>query len=70
MPRQCIPLADHAAMDSRRLAALDADIVLMTEKDAVKYAPSDSRIRAMKITARPPSAMIEAAASIAKDDKD
>ena len=70
MPRQCIPLADHAAMDLRRLAALDADIILMTEKDAVKYAPSDSRIRAMKITARPPSSMIEAAVNIAESGKD
>ncbi len=36
------PLADHAAIDPRWLAALDADRVVITAKDAVKIAPGEA----------------------------
>ena len=62
--RATYPLSDHARMDDAALNNLDADIILMTEKDAVKYPTDDSRFYAMRITAHPPPALIDAICGI------
>lgn len=48
----CHALPDHGRMPDSRLAALDAEVVLMTEKDAVKYDARTPRLHVMKISAR------------------
>ncbi len=61
-------LSDHAQMDSAKLTALPEDIILMTEKDAVKYT-GDSRLHALQIVAHLPSDLIAAILTTAKRDK-
>ncbi len=59
------PLPDHGRMDDRRLAALPADIVMMTEKDAVKYSPADPRLHCMRVSAVLPPPLADAACRLA-----
>ena len=58
------PLADHGRMADGRLAALDADIILMTEKDAVKYSPADSRLHCLRISAELPPQVAESVCAL------
>lgn len=58
--QQKYPLPDHTRMDKRRLAAISADCIIMSEKDAIKYGEDDERLCAMKICFEPPSGLIDA----------
>ena len=50
---RALPLADHARLDAALLAGLDARLVLMTDKDAVKCrAFADERCWALELAAR------------------
>ena len=62
------PLPDHARMNAAKLAALSADIILMTEKDAMKY-EGDSRLHAMRIVAHLPPDFAAATTTTAKRGK-
>ena len=53
------PLADHGFLSAAALAAIDADVILMTQKDAVKYSPS-SRIVVMRLRAVVSAALVDA----------
>lgn len=68
-PDSAHPLPDHGRMDDRRLAAIPADIVLMTEKDAVKYPDSDPRLHCMRVSAVLPPQLAEAACRLAASAK-
>jgi tetraacyldisaccharide 4'-kinase len=49
---RCIALADHAPISVSALAAINASVILMTEKDAVKCAGSnDARLWSVPVTA-------------------
>ncbi len=67
-PHAEYPLADHGRMDERRFAALPADVVLMTEKDAVKYSAADSRICCMRLSADLPPPLVAAICALAAGD--
>ena len=43
--------SDHKKMDDKKIAAIPADIILMTEKDAIKYSAADERLHFMRISA-------------------
>lgn len=54
------PLRDHQKMAQKKMAALSADIILMTEKDAVKYSAADGRLHFMRMSAALPPLLADA----------
>lgn len=57
---ETIAAADHAVLDASFLAAIDADIIVMTEKDAVKCAGwADERCWALLVHAIPAPGLID-----------
>ena len=60
------PLPDHKRMPPDDFAAIAADIIIMTEKDAVKYPSADQRIRVLRIHAEVPPNLTDAAAKLAR----
>ena len=65
VPEREHALPDHGRMTDSQLAALPADIVLMTEKDAVKYAP-DARLHVARIRTVPPPELVDALCDLAQ----
>lgn len=63
-PQAEYALPDHGRMNERRFAALPADVVFMTEKDAVKYA-ADSRVCCLRISAVLPPPLADAVCALA-----
>ena len=61
------PLPDHKRMPPNDFAAIPADIIIMTEKDAVKYPSADERIRVLRIHAEVPPNLTDAAAKLARE---
>lgn len=64
IPQQVIKLPDHKMMTRRQLDGIKADIVLTTEKDALKY-PHHSRLYAVSLRAVLPPQMTDAIAAAA-----
>jgi tetraacyldisaccharide 4'-kinase len=59
--------ADHHAYNKTDFAVIDADIILMTEKDAVKCAGlAGVNAWYLKITARLPAAVTDAVVALAR----
>ena len=52
-------LADHSEYTATKLAQITADVILMTEKDAVKYAATDPRLYALKIECTLPEQVLK-----------
>lgn len=58
VPHSEYPLPDHSRMSDRQLADINAEIILMSEKDAVKYDGADPRLYMLRTTAVLPPAMV------------
>lgn len=58
-PQQTHSLPDHGLMDERKLSEIGAEVIIMTEKDALKYSSTDSRLHAMRVSMTLPEVLIE-----------
>lgn len=58
-PHEEYALPDHGRMEDKQLAALEADIILMSEKDAIKYSPDDKRLHAMRMSMHLPPRLVD-----------
>ena len=65
-PQICLPLADHAVLSPAKLAALPADIVILTEKDAIKYNTDDPRLHALPWRCQLPAEVAQRAAQLCR----
>ncbi|MGI9305928.1 MAG: tetraacyldisaccharide 4'-kinase [Gammaproteobacteria bacterium] len=65
VPLEEYALRDHEKMDDKRLGEIAADIILLTEKDAVKYSAADSRLHYMRVEARLPAVLADAVCRLA-----
>ena len=61
-PRQTHPLPDHGLMDERTLSDIDAEVIVMTEKDGLKYSSADSRLHVMRVSLTLPPPLADEAA--------
>ena len=60
---QRIALADHGRLPDSVLRDIDADVILMSEKDAIKYPAPDARLHAAAIRCVLPDAFVAALAA-------
>lgn len=59
-PAREYPLSDHKKMPKKQLSALPEDVVLTTEKDAVKYSGADRRLYFLRMSAVLPQTLTDA----------
>ena len=61
---ETISLKDHGRLSDAELTAITSDIILMTEKDAVKYPQSSARLYAIALRCRLPDEVISRVVSL------